>query len=286
MNSSFKRFQLLFRKQWIEERRLYLLGILVMGLLLQFLMLLTVFTADYGLDSAAVGVMFILGLLLCGTIFSSGLLNRFQHKSEAIFTLMTPASATEKLAVALVYGLVLFPVVYALLFAGNFYIARLVEMKYHASRFQLKNVAASDLFSILIFYWLAQGVVLLITLSFRRYVFLISAGLLICIAIVGSALSQPLLKKMIGTEKPALTEEVKMYGREIIAAKLDNSNPLGDATFQLDVKVGEDSYTPRRTVYVRTTLSTRSFILFNGFVLTSVILVLYIVWLRLKEQQL
>jgi hypothetical protein len=286
MNSSFKRVLLLFRKQWMEDRRLFMLGILAISLLQLFLLLLEVYTADQGLHSSATSMIAVLGLFLTGSIFSSNLLNRFRHKSEAIFSFMTPASAGEKLVVALVYSMILFPVLYMLLFSGNLYIARYVERFVRLERYNLVSMGRADITMVVLFYWVSQAVVLLFSLVFRRYAFLISACFLAAVCIAGASLSERMLKNMVAGKKPALSKEVLLYGTEVVHARLDNSNPLSNATFLLDVKVGNDPYMPRRVVYLNASLSRSSEILFTGFVVMGFIFLLYIVWCRLKEQQL
>jgi hypothetical protein len=114
---SFSRWWMLVSLHWAENRRRYVLGILAMGGLLLFW-----FSVVLAMDAHApmsIGYQFgtfYIGLFFTGCLFGSQVFSALNRKREAIQYLMVPASHLEKLLCGLLYGVVLFFIVYTLLF--------------------------------------------------------------------------------------------------------------------------------------------------------------------------
>jgi hypothetical protein len=286
MNTSFDRFKLLFLKQWAEDRRLYLLSLLVIALAQLTVMLLLVFTSDRGLWGGAVNSMGIIGLILSGSLFASILLNRFRHKSEAIFAFMLPASAGEKVAVAVVYGLLLFPLTYYLLFFLNLSIAGLVDMQVAKGPGSSASVLLRDVVMTIQFFWLSQAFVLLCSLLFRKRAFMIASAAILLFTVFVTASGGGIMTTMIGKQLPKMENLNIFPGYEVVGAQQDNLNPFSEATYALEIKLNNAPDSPRRLVYTKVELPASRLLLFNGVLLISIILLLYIVWFKLKEQQL
>jgi hypothetical protein len=114
---SFSRWWMLVILHWAENRRRYGLGVLAMGGLLLFW-----FSVILAMDAHAplsIGYQFgtfYIGLFFTGCLFGSQVFSALNRKREAIQYLMVPASHLEKLLCGLLYGVVLFFIVYTLLF--------------------------------------------------------------------------------------------------------------------------------------------------------------------------
>src|SRR5258708_2300085 len=114
---SFSRWRLLVAKHWIEHRRRYVLSLLAIGGLqavwFSFLIAIDVYAPLVAFMQFGV---YIVGLYLVGCLYSSMLFAELGTKKEALPWLSLPASHLEKLLCALLYGVVLFFIVYTLVF--------------------------------------------------------------------------------------------------------------------------------------------------------------------------
>lgn len=111
------RFTLLLKRQWFEHRRAWLVGAAAIAAITTFLFLLawqwqTSFNGD-----TSHGI-FLIMLFGGGAVFMSGLLKDLGDKQKGIWLLNLPASAALKIAVALVYGIVVYLAVFFALFYG------------------------------------------------------------------------------------------------------------------------------------------------------------------------
>ncbi|HTE02032.1 MAG TPA: hypothetical protein VK668_22240 [Mucilaginibacter sp.] len=123
MNNTFNitRFGRLFVKHTAEHYKNYLMSLTVlMGVLVlggSFLVYLMPGPLDVGVQS----VLFVLILLLAGTMFTSTIFADYGDKNKAITSLTLPASHLEKFLVAWVYSYLLFQVI----FTGSYYLVLL-----------------------------------------------------------------------------------------------------------------------------------------------------------------
>jgi hypothetical protein len=114
---SFSRWWMLVSLHWAENRRRYGLGVLAMGGLLLFWFSVVVAMDAYApLSFGNQFATFFIGLFFTGCLFGSQIFSALSRKREAIQYLMVPASNLEKLLCGLLYGVVLFFIVYTLLF--------------------------------------------------------------------------------------------------------------------------------------------------------------------------
>ncbi|HVV55409.1 MAG TPA: hypothetical protein VHC47_08800 [Mucilaginibacter sp.] len=116
---SFQRFSRLFIKHTAEHYRIYLMSVAVLaGVLLlggSFLFFVIPDPPDTGLQTA----MFIILMLIAGTIFTSTVFSDFGDKNKSIQALTLPATAFEKFLVGWIYS---YPV-FLLVYSGVFYAA-------------------------------------------------------------------------------------------------------------------------------------------------------------------
>jgi len=114
---SLTHFILLFKRQWFENRKAWLIGSAAIAAILAFLFLLawqwqTSFNGD-----TSHGIFLI--LLFCGGgVFMSTILKDLGNKQKGIWFLILPASSAAKLSIALVYGIIIYLAAYFVLFYG------------------------------------------------------------------------------------------------------------------------------------------------------------------------
>ena len=115
---SLKRFVGLFVKQTAEHYRIYLMSVAVLaGVMLlggSFLFFVIPEAPDTGMQTA----MFIILMLIAGTIFTSTVFSDYGDKSKAIAAVTLPATAFEKFLVGWLYSYPIFMLVYT----GVFYL--------------------------------------------------------------------------------------------------------------------------------------------------------------------
>jgi len=113
---SLKRFLRLFVKQTAEHYRTYLMSVGVLaGVMLlggSFLFFVIPEPPDTGMQNA----MFVILMLIAGTIFTSTVFNDYGDKSKAITSLTLPATAFEKFLVGWLYSYPIFMIVYTAVF--------------------------------------------------------------------------------------------------------------------------------------------------------------------------
>lgn len=110
-------FNLLFKRQWFENRKAWLVGSAAIAAILAFLFLLawqwqTSFNGD-----TPHGIFLIL-LFGGGGVFMSSLLKDLGNKQKGIWFLILPASSAAKLGIALLYGILIYLAAYFILFFG------------------------------------------------------------------------------------------------------------------------------------------------------------------------
>jgi len=118
MNNTFDftRFSLLVKRQWVENKKLFLmasfalfgLGVVCYSFNMSFI--------TGKLSHAIQPSSFILGIFLSGTIFTNFLLKEFSDKNATTSFLQIPASHFEKLACVILYSFIIFPIAYVLIF--------------------------------------------------------------------------------------------------------------------------------------------------------------------------
>jgi hypothetical protein len=174
MAFSLTRTWYLFKLQWIENRKLYTLGILALiGIMV------AVFVTSSGSPSAQ-SMIFEFGMFISSSIFTSSILSQFSDKIKSVNALMLPASALEKTVVALIYSMLLFPVLYIVFI----YPAMLLGHYYHADI----NGDLDPLYDYgdnqhipleIALFFVLQAFVLFCSVMFRRYTY-IKTVVLVC----------------------------------------------------------------------------------------------------------
>jgi hypothetical protein len=113
---SFSRFILLVKRQWIENKKLFLMGI---GVILGLDFLLYGITTSWRmavLENSIQYSAFIVGFLICGPIFTSFIFKDFSSKNGKMSYLQLPATHFEKLLVGILYSFIVFPIILSIIY--------------------------------------------------------------------------------------------------------------------------------------------------------------------------
>jgi hypothetical protein len=118
MNNTFdfNRFSLLVKRQWVENKKLFLMGCFA---LIGFGVVLYSLTSnwDRGDISNAVQVLFFIGgLFIGGTYFTNYIFKDFSDKNSSTNFLMIPSSHLEKLLSGCFYSFIVFPALFLAVF--------------------------------------------------------------------------------------------------------------------------------------------------------------------------
>ncbi|NCD68575.1 hypothetical protein [Mucilaginibacter agri] len=112
---AFDHFTLLFKRQWSEHWRAYLIGAAAIVAILVFLFIL-VWHWRTSFNGDTLHGIFLILLFGAGSIFMSTMLRDLGDKQKGIWFLILPASALTKISIAFLYGIVIYLVAYACLF--------------------------------------------------------------------------------------------------------------------------------------------------------------------------
>jgi hypothetical protein len=118
MNNTFdfNRFSLLVKRQWVENRKLFLMASFALFGLGVFAYSLSI-NWDNGYISEAIQVLcFMGGLFLAGTFFTNYVFKDFSDKNSTTHFLMTPSSHLEKLLSGSFYSFIAFPIIFSVIF--------------------------------------------------------------------------------------------------------------------------------------------------------------------------
>jgi hypothetical protein len=113
---NFNRFSLLLKRQWIENKKLFLMAsVILLGLGSVFYLLLSNWRIG-NIDSGVQAVTFMTGIFIGGTLFTNYIFKDFADKNSTTSFLLTPASHLEKLLSGSFYCLIIFPIVFIALY--------------------------------------------------------------------------------------------------------------------------------------------------------------------------
>ena len=113
----FNRFSLLVKRQWVENKKLFLMAsVIILGSIIGLYGFnLDIITGN--LFNAKSRMIFSIGVFfLVGTFFTNYILKDFSNKNDSTSFLLIPASHFDKLLSSLLYIFIVFPIVYLLFF--------------------------------------------------------------------------------------------------------------------------------------------------------------------------
>lgn len=183
-NFSFNRLLQLVGKQWVENRRLYIISVLALTGILGICFVLWIIFEGSRHEESTTYIFGITGLFITGTVYASTTYNMLNAKDTGIYWISFPASHLEKFLVTLFFNLIVFVVVYALIFFGlkfisEAYIQYAIDHKIDSVTYnqvqwsQNKGFAKTVVFLANAFFPI-QAAFLLGAVSFKRFSFIIT----------------------------------------------------------------------------------------------------------------
>ncbi|WP_442795205.1 hypothetical protein [Pelobium manganitolerans] len=209
MAISFTRIGLLAKKQFIDNKKLYLFGVLaMMGIMGAIFSLFLITGTNLGKENQAVYLL--LGLVVFGGLYTLTLFSNLENTKGRTLSLMLPATATEKLICAFVYGAILFPLAYLLCVYPLLRFTIFIDNKFmgHFTSPYVFDEHRAQLFLITAFF-LIQAQILLCSLFFKHYK-AVKSIVFICVMFFGTLI---IYTKIIGyilpgrIDKTAVVEE-------------------------------------------------------------------------------
>lgn len=172
MQFSIYRVWLLCKKQWAENRQLYILGLLATAGIVAAAFLISAIQRE-GLSSLMQENILLGGAGIAGAIFTSTILSKFNDKLKGIQALTLPASASEKLATAIIYVVFFFPMAYLLVAYPVMALIHYIDIEFigHISLLYKFNQYGHFMETLMV-YLVLQALVLLCSVLFRRYTIL------------------------------------------------------------------------------------------------------------------
>jgi hypothetical protein len=119
MNNFFNyhRFALLIKRQWVENRKLFLMATLVMlGIGIVFYIPNLDWYGGHLFNIDGRTGIFFAGIFFAGSLFTNYIFKDLSDKNSSTSYLLVPASHFEKLLSGIFYAIIVFPVVYAIIF--------------------------------------------------------------------------------------------------------------------------------------------------------------------------
>lgn len=163
-------FILLLKRQWFENRKTWLIGLLGIAAILATLLLLTWHWRTSFNGDTTQG-LFLIMLFVGGGLFISSILKDLGNKQKGIWLLLLPSPAANKLAIAIFYGIF----VYLLVYFGMFYAIRELMLAFFGK--EAANWGEFDLLKNNFYYFIFtfinfQSVVLLGSVYFNKVQFI------------------------------------------------------------------------------------------------------------------
>jgi hypothetical protein len=192
MQFSLYRVWLLCKKQWAENRQLYILGLLATAGIMGAAFLIPVTIAE-GLDYGHQRAILFGGAGIIGAVFTSTILSQFNDKTKGIQALTLPASAAEKLVAAILYTLLIFPLAYLLVAYPVMMIIRYIDVDMVGHTNPLYDLSLNGRVSETVgLYVTLQAAVLLCSVLFKRYT-IVKTIVLVFVVFYGSIVINPLI---------------------------------------------------------------------------------------------
>ena len=200
MNNTFsiKRFNLLFKKHTIENANLYLLSAGVVFGLMFITLGLTAYNLGGVVPPDLQTIIFVVFMILSGSIFTSISYASLGDKRKAIPMLTLPASHLEKYLVVWIYSFIIFQLV----FVGSFYLADSIVLNFGnpaAAHAQLLNLfdARNYAFIAFVIYTVLHAFTFWGAIYFEKLHFIKTSFVFFIFFMVFTILNQPVLGLMV-----------------------------------------------------------------------------------------
>jgi hypothetical protein len=179
MQFSFIRFNHLFIKQWKENKKAYLLGLIAIPVLLGVVSLITAYSSEFSKNNQ--NMILVVGSLIIGGIFCSTLLGDYAPKPRAIRSLILPTTNLERLLVAIVYGLIIFPIAYLLLVYPVILLVNYIDFEIFGNLYLTATYTFKNFVEFIFATTSILSFVLLCSLFYRKFIFVKASLSFVCL---------------------------------------------------------------------------------------------------------
>ncbi|MDB5129472.1 hypothetical protein [Mucilaginibacter sp.] len=303
MQFSIYRVWLLSKKQWAENRQLYLLGLLATAGIMGAAFLLNAAQRD-GLTYNIQCDVLLGGAAVAGAIFTTTILSKFNNKVKGIQALTLPASALEKLVTAIIYAAIVFPLAYLLVTYPVMAIIHYIDTEIIGHTSVLYDLDLRRNFNtMIVVYLMLQAMVLLCSVMFKRYTIL-KTIVLVFVMFFGMITINPIIAERMLDMKTISHSKINMRqilyneagGRikdttgivNVTNPVLQSTSAYADATmyFKDEVYRMHFNLLKPHLITMGLSISDGSKFIFNLLAILAIPFLWLITWLRLKETQL
>ncbi|MEO6933585.1 MAG: ABC transporter ATP-binding protein, partial [Chitinophagaceae bacterium] len=196
---------LLFKRQYLENNKLYRIAGLGLAAILLFLFFITWHFRNSFSGGTNQGI-FLIGLFLSGSLFTSLLLKDLGQPSSGIWLMALPASISQKLFVCIIFSIVF----YVLSFVSIFFMVELLFNKIvgeNSVRMEIKDLWKNGFYNFFFIYMNIQLLVLLGSISFKKAAFIKTIIILLVFFLSVNSLNNALLGM--------ITSETAINGGEV-----------------------------------------------------------------------
>ncbi|SFH16703.1 hypothetical protein [Pedobacter insulae] len=231
MRFSFTRFNHLFMKQLRENKKAYLLGLIALPILMGVVSLIMAYSGNFSEDNQSAVLVF--GILIIGGFFCSTLLGDYALKPSAIRSLILPTTNLEKLFVAIVFGLIIFPVIYLALVYPVILLVNYIDFEVFGNLYLTDPITGKGLTGFIIGTTSILSFVLLCSLFYRKFIFIKASLTFVCLIFLLVASNSAIANKLIGDSQPTqFTKDFKKnMGTKVLKFELTGSSPFSRLEF-------------------------------------------------------
>jgi len=236
MQFSFSRFSYLCKLQFAANRKLYLLGIAAIAGMMLCYMFYATFTFDNGLDVHAQLDFASIALLLSSAFFGSLIFKQYGDKSKRIQSILLPVSNTERMAVAVLYTFILYPLVFALLYFGSLLLVHTVDVQLLGKRNIIYLPDGYEGRMTLMLFCFVQSLALLGAIWFRRFTF-VKTVVMVCLAGILISLTNDIINSIVLKDAEAraatysASQRKVVYPPDFLHFEMVNSAPYQNLKF-------------------------------------------------------
>lgn len=287
MQFSFSRFSYLCRLQFAANRKLYLLGIAAIAGMMLCYMFYAAFTFDNGLDVNAQLDFGAVALILSSAFFGSLIFKQYGDKSKRIQSILLPVSNTERMAVAVLFTFILYPLVFGVLYFSCLGIVHIVDVRIIGNSNIIYLPSGYEGQTTFMLFFFVQSLALLGAIWFRRFTF-VKTVVMVCLAGILISFINDMINDVVlkGAEERAAaysaSQKKIVYPPDYIHFEIMNSAPY--QSLRLDGKSKEGYFISNESYWV--SLPDHQMLLFMILLAFIPLFFFYLTAVKLREQQL
>lgn len=199
---SLQRFLMLFKKHTYEKGKEYLLSMAALGIILLVFLTFTAYQNASGLSEDFQRLVFVVTILLTGTVFTSMVFSDLSDKRKATTFLKLPASHFEKYLLNWIFSFLVFQIVFVTIFYLATSIVLSLDLNEFNSNNQIINIfdLKTEVYIVFYIYLFLHSIMLYGAIYFTKKHFIKTVFSLFLIAVSITYINKLLLSLMINAE--------------------------------------------------------------------------------------